>query len=127
MANIEKQQKQPMEQIIDAGSSADPTCRRTSHLIGGDMTNQQSDGRVHLSGEMIAGQPIILRLEGPPGYASQFGANPRTRSDVESAASGFRYTAAVARGLRRSTRMPTIALNSHETSVGWTRGRPSRV
>ena len=50
MANIEKQQKQPMEQIVDAGSSADPTCPRTSHLIGRYMTNQQSDGRVHSSG-----------------------------------------------------------------------------
>ena len=66
MANIEKQQKQPMERIIDAGSSADPTCRRTSHLIGRYMTNQQNDGRVHLRGRDDPGQPIILRLEDLP-------------------------------------------------------------
>ena len=66
VANIEKQQKQPMEQIVDAGSSADPTCPRTSHLIGRYMTNQQGDGRVHSSGRDDSGQPIILRLEDLP-------------------------------------------------------------
>ena len=63
VANIEKQQKQPMEQIVDAGSSADPTPPRTSHLIGGCMTSQQGDVRVYSSGRDDHGQPIILRLE----------------------------------------------------------------
>lgn len=66
MANIEKQQKQPMERIVDAGSSADPTCPRTSHLIGGCMTKQRGDCCICSSGRDDSGQPIILRLEDLP-------------------------------------------------------------
>jgi hypothetical protein len=66
VANIEKHQKQPMEQIEDAGSSADPTCARASHVRGRYMTNQQTDGRVHLAGRDNRGHPVILRLEDLP-------------------------------------------------------------
>jgi hypothetical protein len=72
VANIEKHQKQPMEQIVDAGSSGDPTRACASHLIGRYISNEQNDCRVQFYGREDRGQPVILRLENLPATPHNF-------------------------------------------------------
>ena len=66
VTNIEKDQKEQMEHIVEAGSSLEPTWARASHLIGRSTAIQQNDCRVHPNGTDDRGQPVIVRLEDLP-------------------------------------------------------------
>ncbi len=66
MANVEKHQKHPMEQIDRADFSEVPTRGRSSRLIGRYIKNRQDRVRNHVLPAEKRPQAILLRLEDTP-------------------------------------------------------------
>ncbi len=68
MANIEKHQKHPLEQLDQADVSVVPTHARAAQLIGRYIKNQQNDGSGCSREERT--RSAILRLEDLPATPS---------------------------------------------------------